>query len=105
MTSKKKNEREPNDSSLLDLFRAIILGDLRLVSRSLAKSPSLASQALAIGASRGSPKPYFFSEIKHYVYAGDTALHVAAAAYRKDVARELVANGARLDARNGRGAE
>jgi hypothetical protein len=105
MASKKNNKRETDDSSLMDLFRAIISGDLRLISRSLAKSPSLASQALAIGASRGTPKPYFFSEIKHYVYAGDTALHVAAAAYRRDVARELVAKGARLDARNRRGAQ
>jgi hypothetical protein len=105
MASKKSNKREPSDSLLMDLFRAIISGDLRLVSRLLGKSPRLASQALAIGASRGSPKPYFFSEIKHYVYAGDTALHVAAAAYRRDVARELVAIGARLDARNRRGAQ
>jgi hypothetical protein len=42
--------------------------------------------------------------ITHYVYAGDTALHVAATAYRPDIARELLAAGADVGARNRRGA-
>src|SRR5207247_7694668 len=50
-------------------------------------------------------KEYFLDEIGHYVYGGDTALHVAAAAYRHDIARRLIAAGANLRARNRRGAE
>ncbi len=37
--------------------------------------------------------------------AGDTALHIAAAAYRTDLAQRLVAAGADVRARNRRGAE
>jgi ankyrin repeat protein len=43
--------------------------------------------------------------IGHYVYAGDTLLHVAAAAYASDVARILLDAGADVGARNRRGAE
>jgi ankyrin repeat protein len=39
------------------------------------------------------------------VYAGDTPLHVAAAAHRPAIARLLVAQGANVRARNRRGAE
>jgi ankyrin repeat protein len=49
--------------------------------------------------------PYFLPEIGHAVYAGDTALHIAAAAYGADIAQELVAKGATPRARNRRGAE
>jgi ankyrin repeat protein len=57
------------------------------------------------GATRSSATSYYFKEIEHYVYAGDTALHVAAAAYRTDIAKELVRQGADVSARNRRGAE
>jgi hypothetical protein len=57
-----------------------------------------------VGATRASPSPYL-RQIGHYVYTGDTALHIAAAAYRPDVARTLVAGGADVGARNRRGAE
>jgi ankyrin repeat protein len=46
-----------------------------------------------------------FDAIKHYVYAGDTALHVAAAAYRYAIVRSLLAAGANVHAKNRRGAE
>jgi ankyrin repeat protein len=39
------------------------------------------------------------------VYAGDSALHIAAAAYEADLARELVTAGANVTAANRRGAE
>jgi ankyrin repeat protein len=48
---------------------------------------------------------YYLKEIEHYVYAGDTALHVAAAAYRTDIAKELVGHGADVSARNRLGAQ
>jgi len=43
--------------------------------------------------------------IHHYVYAGDTALHVAAAAHHRGLAESLVAQGVTVRARNRRGAE
>jgi hypothetical protein len=45
------------------------------------------------------------ADIRHYFYRGDTALHMAAAAFRRPVAELLVANGANCRARNRRGAE
>jgi ankyrin repeat protein len=48
---------------------------------------------------------YYLDEIQRYVYAGDTALHIAAAAYRTDLVRELIARGANVGAKNRRGAE
>ncbi len=44
-------------------------------------------------------------EIDHYVYAGDTALHVAAAGYRVEILRLLLDMGGDVSARNRRGAE
>ncbi len=44
------------------------------------------------------------AEIGHYVYVGDTALHVAAAGYGARAARALVDAGADVAARNRRGA-
>lgn len=40
----------------------------------------------------------------HYLYAADTALHLAAAAFRPNIARTMLAHGASSDARNRRGA-
>src|SRR4029079_14751933 len=57
------------------------------------------------GATRQSASNLFFSNIKHYLYAGDTALHLAAAAFRRPVAELLVARGADCRARNRRGAQ
>ena len=47
----------------------------------------------------------WFAEIMHYAYAGDTALHLAAAAYRAPLVKGLLAVGADVRARNRRGAE
>jgi hypothetical protein len=71
----------------------------------LAESPPLARQAVAVGATRESANAYYFKQIAHYVYAGDTPLHVAAAAYQTAIAEELVSKGANPGARNRRGAE
>jgi ankyrin repeat protein len=92
-------------AQLLVLFRAIASRDRALTSRLLTASPLLARQAIEVGATRDAAKAYFLEEIRHYVYAGDTALHVAAAAYEAKLAGELVAAGANPSARNRRGAE
>lgn len=90
---------------LLDLMRAIAEGDTRRALRMLDSEPGLATESLAAGASRAEAKAWYLSEIDHYVYAGDTALHVAAAGYRTEIARRLMSLGAAAGTRNRRGAE
>jgi ankyrin repeat protein len=88
--------------TLRQLMDAIVDGDEADARRLI--TPALARAALDEGASRASAKPNFYVSIRHYVYAGDTALHVAAAAYRVTIARKLIDAGADLAARNRRGA-
>ena len=92
-------------SDFLDFVRAAVAGDLDDVSRRLARNPALARMSSAVGATRHDPKPFFFTEIGHYLYAGDTALHMAAAGARRPNAELLIAAGANCRARNRRGAE
>jgi hypothetical protein len=96
---------EPLDSALMLLARAIAAGDDAAASRLIAASPALVSACFRRGATRQNAKSYYLEAIGHYVYAGETALHVAAAAYRQDIARTLIAKGADVRARNRRGAE
>lgn len=93
------------EKELQALIRAIGGRDRRTTSQLLARSPALARGALRIGASRQEASSYFFDEIMHYAYAGDTALHIAAAAHEPELAARLVAMGADVRARNRRGAE
>jgi ankyrin repeat protein len=58
-----------------------------------------------VGATRQGATDFFFREIVHYLYAGDTALHMAAAAFRRPLAELLVAGGADSRAKNRRGAQ
>ena len=91
-----------------DLFafvRHVVDGDIDEVSRRLADDPALAKQSAKVGASRDNAADFFFTEIAHYLYAGDTALHMAAAAFRRPIAELLVAHGADCRAKNRRGAE
>jgi hypothetical protein len=87
--------------SFASFVRLIAAGDVEEVGRRLAVEPKLASAAVGIGES---PEP-FLKNIAHYVYGGDTALHVAAAAFNRPIARLLVTHGADVRARNRRGAE
>jgi hypothetical protein len=93
------------DAALLALMRAIAGGETAVAAQLLAASPPLARARLAEGAARRSAQPYFLDAIRHYVYAGDTALHVAAAAHCHEIARALIAAGAEVRAQNRRGAE
>ena len=93
------------ESVFLDFVRLVVHGDIDEVSRRLAANPSLATAASDVGATRGDASTFFFTEIAHYLYAGDTPLHMAAAAFRRPVAELLVAHGAHCRARNRRGAE
>jgi ankyrin repeat protein len=92
-------------SAWLDFVRAVVAGDVDQVSRRLAGDPALATTAADVGATRQDASDFFFADIAHYLYGGDTALHMAAAAFRRPVAEMLVAGGADCRARNRRGAE
>ena len=95
----------PNDQALMILMRGIVSGDAAVVAQSLAASPALATSSLRQGATRQSAQDYFFVEIAHYLFAGDTPLHAAAAAHRKAIASQLLSMGADVMARNRRGAQ
>lgn len=89
----------------MTLLRALAQGDQARASGLLAAAPDLAWTRLAVGATRQAAEEYWLEEIGHHVHAGDTALHVAAAAYQPGVVRELVHAGAIVAAANRRGAQ
>jgi hypothetical protein len=91
-----------DDEPLLALIRAIADGDGGLVSRLSKAHPGLAKAALPVGATRQTAQRYFLTAIAHYVYAGDTALHVAAASHQPNIVRELLRQGADVGAVNRR---
>ena len=88
------------------LLTAVIDGDAAAARRVLAAEPALASMPFPLkGATRSASGVFFFDAISHYLYAGDTPLHMAAAAFDARIARMLIDRGADLRARNRRGAE
>jgi hypothetical protein len=87
------------------LVRAIVTGDSTSALRLLAGSPGLASTRFEEGATRQAGQSFFVDEIGRYIYAGETPLHIAAAAYRTDIVRALIAAGADVGAKNRRGSE
>jgi len=92
-------------NAFIKLIRAIIRGETKVVSRMMAVDPGLATAQAEGGATRQNATEFYFEEIRHYLYAGDTALHMAAAAFQRSVAELLVRRGANCRARNRRGAE
>lgn len=92
-------------SDLSTLVRAVVRGETDEMSRLLANSPDLATMHSVRGATRRNSADYFFKEIAHYMLAGDTALHMAAAAFHRAAAELLIRHGAACRARNRRGAE
>src|SRR4029077_7713244 len=66
---------------------------------------SLGSAFFHTGATRQTAKKYFLHQIGRYVVAGDTALHIAAAAYEKEIVRQLITAGADAHAKNRHGHE
>jgi ankyrin repeat protein len=105
VTKTVRNPDEFDDGALLALFSAIASRDDVGVTQMLDHTPGLATRPLRVGASREDPRPYFLIPIRHYVYMGDTALHVVAAAHNQGLAETIVAQGAAVRARNRRGAE
>jgi hypothetical protein len=94
-----------SDQALRNLVTAIVAGDLGGVQRLLAESPPLARASFGAGATRQAECSHFLDTIKRYIYAGDTGLHIAAAAYQTEIARRLIPAGADVGARNRRGQE
>jgi hypothetical protein len=90
---------------LLSLMRLVIAGKTAEARRALQATPSLATTAAQEGATRGAPRPFFFASIGHYLYQGDTALHMAAAAHQRDMVELLMAHGADVHAKNRMGAQ
>jgi ankyrin repeat protein len=88
-----------------DFVEAVVSGDSVTAIRLLDASPLMAKERAAHGATRQAAKQNFFDRILHYMYEGDTALHMAAAAYQTRIVDELIARGADIRARNRRGAE
>ena len=82
------------------LAAAIISGDAAKVSQFLAASPEFAAARFPTGATRKTARAYFLDSIKRYLYAGDTPLHIAAAAYQTELVRILIDAGADVHARN-----
>ena len=80
-----------------ELVQAIIVRDPVRVSRLLAAKPSLADERAT--------EDRLIDEIAHYIYRGDTALHIAAAAFEREIARALLGAGAGVSAANRRGAQ
>jgi hypothetical protein len=98
-------EPDVHDAALMSLVRAIVAGNATAASRLVANSPAMARAHFDKGATRQAAAAYYLDEIEHYIYAGDTALHIAAAAYRQAIVRKLITSGADVHARNRRGAE
>jgi ankyrin repeat protein len=90
-----------DDATLKAFAEAVVRRDQTRVLELLADRPDLASACLA----ERSAEEHFLEEIRHMVYAGDTALHLAAACYEADTARALVTAGANVAATNRRGAQ
>src|SRR4051812_12398431 len=92
-------------SVFLELVHLVVDGDVDKVSRRLRTAPALATMALPISAVPQGTTDTFFTEIRHYIYGGDTALHMAAAAFSRPMAELLVSYGANCRAKNRRSAE
>lgn len=94
-----------SESDLHAFLRFVVTANHDDIADRLKVSPSLATVAVATGATRQDSQDHFVAEINHYVVSGDTALHMAAAAFRRPIAELLVAHGADCRARNRHGAE
>jgi len=95
------------DHSLRKVVDAIVANRKAVFSRMIGDSPALVTATFQQGATRQGSHPgsNFLIQIGHYINAGDTALHFAAASYRPEMASELIKAGAHVRARNRRGTE
>ena len=94
-----------SNSAFFEFVRQVVIGNVEEASRRLAANPSFATALSDVGATRQDSSTYFLKEISHYVYVGDTALHMAAAAFNRPIAELLVGHQANCRVKNRRGAE
>jgi len=73
-------------NQLQRLFAAIINDDLPIAKQLLKKEPALVNEP--------TETPRLERRLPHWIYAKDTALHVAAAGYRIEIAKLLLSEGA-----------
>jgi hypothetical protein len=83
-------DKKMKGGSFEALFAAIVDDDFGQAKRLLRKEPALATELFK--------KPRLEWRINHWVYAKDTALHVAAAGYRVEIAKLLLDAGANPNA-------
>jgi len=76
----------PMPDPFQSLVKAILDDDRARVKELLKQNPALATA--------GATKPRLESSIAHWIYAGDSALHVAAAGYRVEIAELLLQSSA-----------
>jgi hypothetical protein len=74
-----------------ELFRAILHDDRATVQDLLKADPSLV-------VTRATEARFYDEKIFHWLYVGDTALHLAAAGYRVEIVKQLLAAGADVNA-------
>src|SRR5262252_5278839 len=86
-------------SELTRLLEAIAASDRRTALALLDGTPALVTAGLA------RREEFFLAKRLAQVYEGDTALHAAGFSYDSEIARDLIARGANVRARNRRGAE
>lgn len=101
----KEKAPEAEDPTMMALIRAIACEDAAQAVELIDAHPQLATMRVRMGATRADAKSYFFEQISHYLYAGDSVLHMAAAAHNADISRRLLKNGADVGAKNRREAE
>jgi hypothetical protein len=78
---------QPMPSPFSSLVSAILADNRAKVRKRLQAHPQLAADGIA-------PAARYETGIAHWIYAGDTLLHVAAAGYRIEIAKWLLAAGA-----------
>ena len=103
--TRSRRRTDANGKDLMSLMAAIASGNSEKVLEVVTASPDLAQMSAMNGASRAAASQYFFPQIRHYVYRGDTALHIAAAGFKFELAQFLIDHGANCTAKNRRGAE
>jgi ankyrin repeat protein len=97
--------RSVNDPAFLRVVEVINAGDQTEAAQLLDASPQLAGVRCVGGATRQAAKDWWIEEIGHYLNAGDTLLHIAAAAYAAELVPRLVSAGADVHAANRREAQ
>ena len=97
--------RSLNDPAFLRLIEVIGSRDDSEAARLLDAAPRLACVGSVGGATREAAKEWWIEEIGHYLNAGDTLLHIAAAAYAAALVPRLVTAGADVHAANRRDAQ